>query len=213
MLSRALVGLAALCAFIPVTAQAATWTLDFSGPQSAEFVIEDLYGSPYVSSFSATGAAAYDAVPTAVPADWNTTLPDTPANEAIMFHPKLLSNVTLTDTGGHIRIFPGLWYEGDYDGHFNLDLTYMLSSPETVGSDFTDNAITGSYSFSYFVNAAGFGSDHDFSGAGTGTLTRLTAFGAVPEPADWMLAMIGLGAVGAGIRMHRRFRQDLATIG
>ena len=98
----------------PLSASAAeSWELKFGGSEPVEFVISDLNGTPYVSSYYVPGLAAYGSVPSAVPGNWRETLPAIPANDMAN---SLLSTVTLTSTGGVIKIGPSIEYVGYYDG-------------------------------------------------------------------------------------------------
>lgn len=180
----------------PLSARAAdVWELTFGGPQGGEFVISDLNGTPYVSSYYLPAVAGYGSIPTAVSPSWRQTLPNIPEN--IMAN-QLLSTVNLTSTGGSITIGPSFEYVGYYDGELNITLNYILSTQENVGSTFFNTPIYGSYSSSYYVNATGYGSDHDFSGGGGGTFTSLSA--QIPEPATWMMLLAGFSTIGALLR-------------
>jgi hypothetical protein len=202
MRKLAFVALVSASWLLPKPASSAQpWELVFNGSSGLRFVISDLSGTPYVSSFWMPGASdlPLSIVPIAV--GWNRTLPETHANEFGAL--SLLSSVTLSPTGGAIRIGPSDLYEAGLDSHLDVTLNYRLSTPEPIGATFADNAVSGSYTYDYFWDDLS--SHPDFSldsGQGGGTLSSLTT-ASVPEPATWAMLIGGLYAVGAALRMRR----------
>jgi len=114
-----------------------------------------------------------------------------------------LSSVSLTPTGGSIRISPTEAWFADTDGDFDFTLDYVLSSPHPVGSVFSDNGVTGSGRIDAGVEDYGdpiigeYNADSrvDFSVSGV-----ISA----PEPTSWAMLLIGFGAVGGLARARGR---------
>jgi hypothetical protein len=171
------------------------WILSFTGiqpggnPLAVNLLISDYLTIPYVGYFSLPG------VPTAS----GTTRLNTPANETVN---SLLSTVNLSASGGSISIGPSIRYEEFYDGYFILNLVYTLGSPQPIGATFVDNGISGSGSYSYYVNASyGHPGVSDYFGRGSFTLSSLAA--EAPEPTTWATMILGLGGVGGMLRRRR----------
>jgi hypothetical protein len=84
----------------------------------------------------------------------------------------------------------------------NFQNGLALTSPSTATVD-----ITGPESFELFYYNLGGNADLDFTVSGPGVVSYDTGvLSGVPEPASWALMMLGLGAVGAGLRLQRQRR-------
>jgi hypothetical protein len=77
-----------------------------------------------------------------------------------------------------------------------------LTSPSTATVD-----LTGPESFELFYYNLGGNADLEFTVTGPGAVSYETgSTPGVPEPASWALMMLGMGAVGAGLRSQRNRR-------
>jgi hypothetical protein len=210
---------------LPATAQAGHLTLDFTGVVSdgatgrifpygdMEPGLTSFAGEPMLISLSVAQGASGDYVD-AFTASWSDQtyalpyirersgggLEQTEENEsAIAF----FSFVTLTDTGGHIRIFPTPEFHAATDADFTLDFAFTYSSPHDPNASFVDNAIAGGGNFDASLNFvfADFG-PYDALSSGDFTLSSVTQT-VVPEPALWAVMILGFGGAGMALRRRR----------
>ena len=101
---------------------------------------------------------------------------------------------TLTGTGADAKVTVG----SDDDAFVYLDGVYQGGNPGVHGTEYTTidlGDLTGSHSLEVFY------ADRSVVGA---NLEIDVAGAAVPEPATWAMTLLGLGMIGAALRMMRR---------
>jgi hypothetical protein len=146
------------------------------------------YSSPFITSGSGTGFP---------------TTPDGVYDNEFGFY----STVNLSDSGGSIFIAPTPGYTIDTDTEPTFNLDYTFSTVRNPYSSFVDKDITGTGSADStldFVFSEQFGYAYDASSTVKFTLSSLSqSGGVVPEPATWVMMLLGFAGLGVAIRSHR----------
>jgi hypothetical protein len=170
----------------------------FAGqPVNINLVISDQAGVQYVSYFSASWSNQTFTIPYIT--GWTATgSSQLGGGNPITF----FSTVDLTDTGGTIDIFPSFGYVGEFDGGFNLNLSYTLPSAHSLSAPFKDSAAGGgSIQATITDDISSSVGAYDAESLGDFTVSSLSST-PVPEPAAWAIMLAGLFGLGAAVRMR-----------